>query len=132
MRILAVATFCSAVLLVACASTDGVFEPACIAYEGDRIELRNGRFEWHRFTDERTVDANGKVVDPFPNYPKKGRYELQDGRVRFHTDDGERMPDYFLHKQRGAYYLLTKEQQKSSLGGVQIPECALRRNEVES
>lgn len=127
-----VATLCIATLLVACAGTEGVFEPACIAYEGDRIELRNGRFEWHRFTDQRNVDSNGDDVEPFPDYPKNGRYKLQDGQVRFDTDEGVRLPDYFLHKQRGRHYLLTEEQRKSLLGGAEIPACALRLVEVES
>lgn len=132
MRITRVATLCIAVLLVGCANTEGVFEPACIAYEGDKIELRDGRFEWHRFTDQREVDSNGNVIDPFPDYPKNGRYELQDGRVRFYADGGERLPDYFLHKQPDGSYLLTEEQRKSLLGGAEIPSCALRRIGAES
>ena len=76
-------------VLGACASKyDGFYEPACIAHAGDRITLHKGRFEWQRFTDEIRVDDSGKVIEPFPDFPKTGRYELDDNRIELVTDDG--------------------------------------------
>lgn len=126
MKLIRIAIVCATLLLSACASTEGIFEPACIAYEGDRIELRDGRFEWDRFTDVRNVDANGNVIDPFPEYPKSGRYDITAGQLQLETDAGERLPDHFLLKHDGQPYLLSEEQHELFLESGQMPDCALR------
>lgn len=112
--------------LSACSSLDGVFEPACIAYEGDRVRLAEGRFEWQKFTDQRSIDEHGNVVDPFPGYPKHGRFEVSDSHVTFFPDDGSQIGDRYLLEHRNRVYLLTWEQSEAVLNGEGMPVCALR------
>ncbi|MDH3621735.1 MAG: hypothetical protein OER91_12640 [Gammaproteobacteria bacterium] len=114
-------------ILCGCSSIDGLYAPACTAYEGDEIELLEDRFTWRRFTDQRTLDAQGQVVDPFPDYPKNGSYEHRDPVLILSPDSGNENTGFFLVKDSGVYYLLTgAEHQRYELDGV-IPECALRR-----
>jgi hypothetical protein len=111
--------------LAACAGHEGVYEPACIAFEGDRIELRGGRFAWDRFTDQRSVDADGNVIDAFPDFPKTGKYTLDAERLGFVTDDGVRVADWFLIEQQGQRYLLSEEQHERYLDLAELPRCGL-------
>ena len=115
-----------AVLVAACASHDGLYEPACIAYEGDRIELKDGRFEWRRFTDERVVDKDGTVVKPFPGFPKLGTYSAKAGRLMLVTDEDVRLEDLFVVVRDEQHYLLTAGQHQAFLESGELPECALR------
>lgn len=117
--------------VVACANHEGMYEPACIAYEGDRIELRAGRFEWQRFTDERKVDEAGKRVPPFPEYPKTGTYRIAAGRLELVTDDNVRLEDWFIVEKAGRRYLLNGKQHKAFLGGGELAKCALELSEAE-
>ncbi len=112
-------------LFAACASHEGLYEPACIAYEGDRIELRAGRFEWQRFTDQRTVDDAGKIVDPFPGFPKTGTYRFNNGRLELVDDNGVRLDDWFVVLQDGQRFLLTATQHEAFVTSKALPECAL-------
>lgn len=113
-------------LLSACANQEGVYEPACVAYEGDRVELKGGRFEWQRFTDERVVDAAGNVVPPFPGFPKTGTFRESNGRLEFFTDDRVRLDDWFLVESAGQRYLLDAKQHNAFLDSGAPPECALK------
>ncbi len=120
----------AAMLLTACASSpEGVFEPACIAYSGDRIELGRGlgkgRFEWDRFTDAVSVDNEGNRIDPFPGYPKAGRFETDGERVSFRADDGTALDERYLLDHRGRTWLLSYEQNEAVLDGEAMPNCAL-------
>jgi len=112
--------------LSACTSYEGVFEPDCIAFEGDVVELSNGQLRWERFTDQRVVDSNGQVVDPFPDFPKTGSYEMLDGRVTFHSDDGGDKATWYLVSHNNALYLLTPKQ-REQMNSDGMPVCALRR-----
>ena len=112
-------------LFVACANHEGIYEPACIAYEGDTIELQGGRFEWQRFTDQRTVDADGNVVKPFPAFPKSGTYNIEAGRLELITDDGVRLDGWFIVVRAGKRYLLTSTQHKVFRESSEVPGCAL-------
>jgi hypothetical protein len=123
---------CALITLAACTELEGVFEPACMAFEGDRVVLRDGRFEWHRFTDERRIDDKGNVIESFPGYPITGNYKLSRGKVRFNADSGARLADHYLVEEQGALYLLTAEQYKAVSDGDAIPSCALRRNQEET
>ena len=127
-RLLA-ATFTATLLCSACASVDGTFEPACMAFEGDRITLDSGRFEWARFTDVRRIGEDGKEIDPFPDYPKNGRYVLRSQTVEFRTDGGERLDDHYLLEHDDSLYLLTHEQNARFSTGESLPECVLRRSD---
>ncbi len=119
----------TALLSAGCASVDGVFEPACMAFEGDRVTLDNGRFEWARFTDVRRIGEDGKEIDPFPDYPKNGRYSVQSQTVEFRTDGGDRLDDYYLLQHDGSLYLLTSEQNAQFSAANSLPDCVLRRSD---
>ena len=115
-------------LLGACSSIDGLYAPACVAYEGDEIQLLEGRFTWRRFTDERKVDEQGQPVDPFPGYPKQGSYEYRDPVVILSPDsDPENAGFFLLEEKRGVFLLTGAEKQRYDIDG-QIPECALQRS----
>lgn len=124
----------AATLLSACSDEiDGTFEPACIAHAGDRIVLAEGRFEWHKFTDEVHVDDNGERIDPFPGYPKSGRFELGPyEQIVFQADDGSSVDDRYPMEYRDHVYLLDYEQNEAVLDGESMPNCALRRVEDDN
>ncbi|MGI9235933.1 MAG: hypothetical protein ACR2QZ_00965 [Woeseiaceae bacterium] len=130
-------TFLRTILIVlslsicACASQEGVYEPACIAYEGDRLELKGGRFEWQRFTDERMVGDDGDVVPPFPGYPKYGTYQITNGRLELRTDDNVELEDWIIVDQVGQRYMLDAKQHNVFLESGTMPECALRLSAAE-
>ena len=121
----------AALALGACASSpSGRFEPACIAYAGDRIELGDGRFEWNRFTDQVSVDKAGHRIDPYPGYPKTGRFEADDGRLTWLADDGAALDDRYIVEHGGRTWLLTVEQAEAVLDGEPMPACALVMTET--
>ena len=127
MKIRHFGVLCSSFLLMSCAAQlEGVFEPACIAYEGDTIELRDGRFEWRRFTDQVMVDEDGNKIDPFPDYPISGTYTVQDERVSFVPDGGAETRDRYLLEDRQNVYLLTYDENEAALDTDIIPSCALK------
>lgn len=111
---------------VACASHEGVYEPACIAYEGDRLSLVAGRFEWQRFTDERIVNEAGEAVAPFPGFPKSGTYKVADGRLQLTADDNVRLDDWFTIDHAGQRYLLDAKQHNAFLADGDLPDCVLK------
>jgi len=113
-------------LLTACANHEGLYEPGCIAYEGSQIELKDGRFEWHRFTDERVVDKEGTIVNLFPGFPKSGTYRIASGRLEFITDGDVRLDDWFVVTQAKQRLLLTAKQHNAFLESGELPDCALR------
>lgn len=115
-----------ALLYSACAHQAGVYEPACVAYEGDRVELKGGRFEWQRFTDERVIDDAGNVVSPFPGFPKTGTYRESNGRLELVTDDKVRLDDWFLIESAGQRFLLNAKQHNAFIDDGVPPECALK------
>jgi hypothetical protein len=117
-------------LLTACVEYEGLYQPSCIAYEGDTIELRNGHFEWRRFTDQRSVDANGNIIEPFPDYPKSGKYSLDAGKMSFLTNEGAQLDDRFLIEVDGQFYLLTNQQHSDYLLKNELPRCALKRTDA--
>ena len=115
------------VILCGCSSIEGLYLPACTAYEGDEIQLTEGRFTWRRFTDQRTVDAQGQLVDPFPGYPKSGIYEYNDPVLILTPDsDSENVGFFLMEEKRGVFLLTGAEKQRYDIDG-QIPECALRQ-----
>jgi hypothetical protein len=110
---------------VACANYDGIYEPACIAFEGDRIELRAGRFSWQKFTDQRTVDAEGNIEKPFPGFPITGFYSVDAGRLRLTTEDDLPLDDWFFVNRAGRHYLLTGKEYDAFVEDDYLPKCAL-------
>lgn len=112
--------------LAACAGHEGVYQPACTAYEGDTLELDSGRFEWRRFTDERVVNQDGEVVAPFPGFPKSGTYTVSKGRLELVTDDNDRLQDWFIVESDAQRYLLDARQHDAFLATGALADCPLR------
>lgn len=123
---------CALITLAACTELEGVFEPACMAFEGDRVVLRDGRFEWHRFTDERIVDKDGSLVNSFPDFPKSGTYRVISGRLELVTDKDLRLDDWFVVERGNRHYLLNAGQHDTFLQSDKLPECALRLTATDS
>lgn len=118
-------------LLGACKLPTGVFEPACVAFAGDRITLAGERFTWNKFTDVRRIDDAGNLIDPYPDYPKSGTVERDDMRLTLRADDGSALREMHLHAAGDAVYLLTIREHADVQSGQPMPECALKRRETE-
>ena len=73
-------------LLVGCKQIDGTYQPGCPAFEGDTIVLQDGRVTWDRFTDQIIVDADGNALDPFPDFPQYGNYEVDGNQLHLAID----------------------------------------------
>ncbi len=123
-RMMCVSSF---VILCGCTSIEGIYAPDCIAYEGDEIELHEGRFTWRRFTDQRTLDEQGHLVDPFPGYPRSGAYEYRDSVLVLTSDSDAAKTEFFLLEEKSGEYLLTASEKQRYDADDRIPECALRR-----
>ena len=115
-------------LLTACTNIEGMYKPACIAYEGDTIELFDGSFAWRRFTDERRVDADGELIDPFPDFPKKGSYTLDNAVLELSMNDGGDYATFYPLQLKSDYYLLRQAEYDAYLANDKVPDCALKRN----
>lgn len=111
--------------IAACKSDEGVFLPDCIAYAGDSIELREGRFEWDRFTDEVEVDSAGNVIDQFPDYPRAGTYVVDGQRVVLVGEDGNVLARRYLVPVGERIYLMTSDEHSSWQSSGETPNCAL-------
>ena len=116
-----------AVVLCGCSSIDGLYAPACMAYEGDEIELADGRFTWRRFTDQRTLDERGELLDPFPAYPISGSYEHRDPILTLVPDEEKESASFYLRRDKRGVFLLTGEQNQQYIRDGEFPECALRQ-----
>lgn len=118
-------------LMAACAgcATDaniaGTYTPSCVAFEGNTIELTDGRFTWDKFTDEVTVDDTGSEIDPFPGFPVRGTYARQDDVLRLTTDVGELAALLYLVHRPGQVYLLTEAEFEAWQKDGTVPDCAL-------
>lgn len=121
-----------AACVAGCASHQGLYEPACMAFAGETIELRDDEFRWQRFTDEVGVDDNGNLIDPFPGFPKSGGYTVSNATVQLHPSDDSDSVTRHLHKQHDGVYLLTPEQHAAVVGGADMPDCALRQKPAKT
>lgn len=114
-------------LLAGCLSIDGTYYPGCAAYEGSKVVLGDGNFVWDRYTDQVIVGADGNAVDQFPDYPKRGSYEV-DGRVlRMHFTDDQSVETMQVHQHDGRLLLLTSAEvdEWERTGGYR--DCTLTR-----
>ena len=68
------------------ADVAGTYQPSCVAFEGSTIELADNRFTWDKFTDEVEVDDEGNAIDPFPGFPVRGCYTVDQDVVYLLTD----------------------------------------------
>ena len=119
----------ASVLLAACKTPAGTFEPACEAFAGDRITLRQSGFIWEKFTDVRQVDDDGNLIAPFPGFPKQGRVDRQGAELNMIATDGAVLPTMWLHETDGQVFLLTEQQRAELEGGQPMDECALKLRE---
>lgn len=103
----------------------GTYGPSCVAFEGNTIELAASRFTWDKFTDEVTVDDAGNTVDPFPGFPVRGTYTVDDDVLSLTTDVGELAAELHLVQRPGQLYLLTDTEFVAWQRDGEIPECAL-------
>jgi hypothetical protein len=103
----------------------GMYAPSCVAFEGSTIELSDDRFTWDKFTDEVTVDAAGNTVDPFPGFPVRGTYTVDDDVLRLTTDVGELAAELHLVRRPGQVYLLTAGEFEAWQQDGVVPKCAL-------
>ena len=124
-----VAVFLASLACTASCATDpniaGKYVPSCIAFEGDTIELADNRFTWDKFTDEVSVDKSGNKVDPFPGFPVRGTYTVEDDVVSLVTNVGELAAKLYLVHRPGQVYLLTKTEFDAWQSNDTVPDCAL-------
>ena len=123
-RILATAFL--TMLVAGCLPHEGVYLPGCAAYVGDKITLGDGQFVWEKFTDERSVDDEGNIVNPFPGYPLQGSYRLDGQFVQMNSDSGEALDAMYLHRVDGQHYILTATQKSAFDNTGSLAECALQ------
>ena len=103
----------------------GTYAPSCVAFEGNTIELSETGFTWDKFTDEVTVDDDGNTIDPFPGFPVRGTYSIQDDVVSLTTDVGELAAELYLVRRPDQVYLLTAEEHAAWQKDGAVPKCAL-------
>lgn len=111
--------------LSACASHEGTYSPACIAFAGDEIELDDGRIRWDKFTDQVVIDDHGETVDQFPDYPKGADYRIDGNRLIIESSSGMPVDTLFLLRRDRSVYLLTPQQHDEWRQTGEYPECAL-------
>lgn len=115
--------------LAACVSHDGKYSPACQAFAGDRIELRQGQFVWEKFSDSVVVDSYGTVVNQYPGYPVRGNFHTEGRKVSMESNTGEALAEMYLVRQGGRHYLLTSEQHAAWKETGRLVDCALALGE---
>ena len=104
---------------------DGTYHPGCPAFEGDEITLQDGRFTWDRFTDQVIVDADGNVMDQFPDYPRYGQYEVDGDELRLQIDGKSAVATLHIRRVGERVLLLNNENLAQWERTGEYPECAL-------
>lgn len=128
MKIFAPVLLTSLACLAGCATDTniaGTYAPSCIAFEGDTIVLSANRFTWDKFTDEVSVDNAGNKVDPFPGFPVRGTYTVEDDIVSLVTNVGELAAELYIVNRPGQVYLLTGAEFDAWQNDGTVPNCAL-------
>jgi len=110
-----------------CNSLDGEFLPDCTAFEGDRIVIDGDAYLWDRFTDTREVDAGGNVLEPFPDYPKRGRLVADGDRLSFRDTAGTEIGSWYVHRRGETVALLDPRQHRALQAHGEWPGCPLVR-----
>jgi len=111
--------------LCACKSYEGVYLPDCIAYEGDKIQFADGRYQWERFTDAIVIGDDGEPVDSFPGFPREGTYRVDGENVYMTADNATQIEHMYLHEINGRHYLLTEDQDYARHSGGELDKCLL-------
>ena len=104
---------------------EGSFAPACTAFAGDSMSFREGYYSWNKFTDQRRIGPDGEPVDPFPDFPKVGEFEIDGDAVRLYVEDGSLLGTWHLHDREGQVLLLNQSQQDAWSTDGMYPDCPL-------
>jgi hypothetical protein len=131
MKLRMTVTVLSALSLSACASHTGRYAPACIAYSGSHVTLNGDSFLWERFTDQVRVDDEGNVLEPYPDFPKRGSYSIDGQTLVMRSEGGATMDNMYLHRANGGYLLLTADDQHRWEKTGQYADCVLTLETVE-
>lgn len=115
----------AAMLLAGCASYEGRYAPGCLAHAGSYVTLDSGTYVWERFTDQVNVDSDGNVIEPFPDYPKRGNYRLDGQILVMESDSGQPMENMYLHRDGDRRLLLTAEQYSAWRKTGSYADCVL-------
>ncbi len=119
---------CTATLvLAACASYDGDYSPSCPTFVANVVQLEKGAFTWTRLSDEVVIGDDGQPVNPYPDFPKKGSYEVDAGVVHMTTTEGKKLPPMYFHEAGEQLYLLSEVEHRSLGHTGEPPDCALLR-----
>ncbi len=105
----------------------GLYTPSCDMYEGETVDLQHGAYVWDRFTDTRSIDDEGNLVDSFPEHPMSGGYTRQAAKVSLQLTSDDAVRDYILLPVSGSAYLLTQKEYESFLASGEVVSCALQR-----
>lgn len=116
-----------ALLLAGCTAIDGTYYPGCPGYAGDKVELADGRVTWDRFTDVVRVGPDGRPVDPFPDYPRYGRYEVHGKALSIELEGEEETRRMYIHVDGERLVLLTADQYADWERTGRYDDCALTR-----
>lgn len=120
---------CFSLTIVAGCATDtniaGTYQPSCVAFEGNTIILAEEKFTWDKFTDEIRVDDSGNEIDPFPGFPVRGTYTVDEDVLHLTTDIGELAAKLHLVRRPGQVYLLTADEFEAWQENGEVPKCAL-------
>jgi hypothetical protein len=71
------------------------------------------------------VDKAGNTVDPFPGFPVRGTYTVEDDVVSLVTNVGELAAQLYLVHRPEQVYLLTKAEFDAWQSSGTVPDCAL-------
>lgn len=118
-------TLVVSVLMVGCKSVEGTYYPGCVAYEGDKVQLEAGRVVWDRYTDQVFLDADGNMVEPFPEYPLRGTYDVDGDAVVMTFDGGASVRKMHVVMHAGQARLLTEAQFRNFASIGKLDDCAL-------
>lgn len=77
------------------------------------------------------IDEDGNRVDPYPEYPRKGRVESSGSTLRFVGDDGELIGEFIGYRVDGQRFLLTEQEHSAVRAGESVPDCALVQSASE-
>ena len=114
-----------AIFLFSCKPYEGNYSPDCVAFEGNKVELSEGRFLWEKFTDQVFVNDDGEIVNSFPGYPMEGAFRIDGQSVYLKSDTGASVQTMVLHERNKHHYLLTAEQFAELESSGTFPGCAL-------
>ncbi len=113
--------------LASCATYDGGYSPSCPTFVANVVQLEDGGFTWTKLSDEVIIGDDGRPVDRYPDFPKRGGYKVRAGVLTMTTTDGEELPPMHFHESGQQHYLLTEVEFRNLQQSGKVPDCALLR-----